>query len=198
MEDDFEEGEEIIVTSEHEGVTLAITCSLTVLTNPLLANVGPWVRLAARRNLEVKFWTATRGPNSTHAFDVSHHISTLKPLLSSKTRLVAFTACSNILGGFVDVKEVVETIRHETKGNRKVEVCVDCVAYAPHRQIDIQDWDVDYAAFSFYKVNYLYTVLAFTTNLNFESEGLWPSYLGSLYPPRHAYIKLPLLIGPLL
>jgi selenocysteine lyase/cysteine desulfurase len=29
---------------------------------------------------------------------------------------------------------------------------VDCVAYAPHRKVDVQDWDVDYAVLSFYKV----------------------------------------------
>ena len=37
-------------------------------------------------------------------------------------------------------------------GARKLEVCLDCVAYAPHRQIDVRDWDVDYCVFSFYKV----------------------------------------------
>ena len=29
---------------------------------------------------------------------------------------------------------------------------VDCVAYAPHWKVDVQDWDVDYAVLSFYKV----------------------------------------------
>jgi len=31
-------------------------------------------------------------------------------------------------------------------------VSVDCVAYAPHRLVDVQDWDVDYCVLSLYKV----------------------------------------------
>lgn len=83
-------------------------------------------------------------------------IDALLPLITSKTRLVAFTACSNILGSVVDVEAVVKAVRAEAqkKGARKVEVCVDCVAYAPHRQVDVRMWDVDYCYFSFYKVPY--------------------------------------------
>lgn len=34
------------------------------------------------------------------------------------------------------------------------------MAYAPHRKIDVQDWDVDYAVFTFYKVRrYLFDVI---------------------------------------
>lgn len=42
--------------------------------------------------------------------------------------------------------------RAAEKGAKKVEIVVDCVAYAPHRKMDVRDWDVDYAVFSFYKV----------------------------------------------
>ena len=31
-------------------------------------------------------------------------------------------------------------------------ISVDCVAYAPHRAVDVQAWDVDFLAFSIYKV----------------------------------------------
>ena len=31
-------------------------------------------------------------------------------------------------------------------------VCVDGVAYAPHRAIDVKAWDVDFNDFSFYKL----------------------------------------------
>jgi selenocysteine lyase/cysteine desulfurase len=52
------------------------------------------------------------------------------------------------------VKEVTQAIRAKAKevGATKVEVSVDCVAYAPHRLIDVQDWGVDFCVFSFYKV----------------------------------------------
>lgn len=67
---------------------------------------------------------------------------------------MAISACSNILGSVVPVKEVAKAVRAEAKakGAPKVEISVDCVAYAPHRFIDVQDWDVDFCVFSFYKV----------------------------------------------
>lgn len=75
-------------------------------------------------------------------------------MITAKTRLVAFTACSNILGSVVPVKEVIRAIKEKARevGARKVETSVDCVAYAPHRRVDVQDWDVDYCFFSVYKV----------------------------------------------
>jgi selenocysteine lyase/cysteine desulfurase len=48
----------------------------------------------------------------------------------------------------------VKAVREEAKakGAKKVEISIDCVAYAPHRLMDVQDWDVDFCVFSFYKV----------------------------------------------
>lgn len=68
---------------------------------------------------------------------------------------MAFTACSNILGSTLPVKDIVIAIRQKAKelGNTKLEVCLDCVAYAPHKRMDVKGWDVDYAVFSFYKVH---------------------------------------------
>ncbi|OCH96474.1 PLP-dependent transferase [Obba rivulosa] len=137
MEADVIEGEEIIVTGEHE------------------SNAGPWKKLAARRGAIIKIWHATQlssAPNNPYA--VGLQLDSLLPLITSKTRLVAFTACSNILGTVVPVAEVVRAIRERAQelGVRKVEVCVDCVAYAPHRRIDVRGWDVDYCYFSMYKV----------------------------------------------
>jgi selenocysteine lyase/cysteine desulfurase len=123
------------------------------LSGPLLANVGGWKKLAARRGGVVKFWKST--PTSPdNPYSVSLKINELLPLITSKTRIVAFTGCSNILGSIVPIKEVVTAIRAEAqvKGARKVEVSVDCVAYAPHRLVDVQDWDVDYCVLSLYKV----------------------------------------------
>ncbi|EJU03943.1 PLP-dependent transferase [Dacryopinax primogenitus] len=122
------------------------------------ANTGPWTRLAARYNLKFHIWTP-KPLNPSNPFSVSLTLDGLIPLLSSKTRIVAFTACSNILGELTDVKGFVKAIREKTRGGkgerrqaRGAEVCVDCVAYAPHRRIDVQDWDVDYCVFSYYKV----------------------------------------------
>lgn len=137
LENDILDGEEIIITPEHE------------------SNGGPWKKLGARRGITVKTWEATQipeSPNNTYAVQLA--IDSLLPLITSKTRIVAFTACSNILGSITEVAKVVKAVREEAtkKGARKLEVCVDCVAYAPHRRIDVKAWDVEYCYFSFYKV----------------------------------------------
>ena len=91
-------------------------------------------------------------PNNPYSVELA--LDALLPLITAKTRLVAFTACSNILGTIVDVENVIKAIRAEAAkhGARKVEISVDCVAYAPHRRINVQKWDVDYCFFSYYKV----------------------------------------------
>ncbi len=119
------------------------------------ANAGPWKRLAARRGAVLKLWPATQFtayPNNPYA--VGLQLDALLPLITSKTRLIASTACSNILGSLVPVADIVKAARAaaKEKGARKLEFCLDCVAYAPHRQIDVRAWDVDYCYFSFYKV----------------------------------------------
>lgn len=121
----------------------------------ILANCGPWKRLAALKGATVKYWRP-RSLSSTNPYSIGLSVDDLLPLISSRTRLVAFTACSNILGSVIPVEKIAKAIRERAgkEGAEKVEICVDCVAYAPHRKIDVQKWDVDYAFFSFYKVNH--------------------------------------------
>ncbi|KAI0364983.1 PLP-dependent transferase [Pilatotrama ljubarskyi] len=137
IEPDIRQGEEIIITGEHE------------------SNAGPWKRLAARTGAVIKLWPATPLPHHPdNPYAVALQLSALLPLISPNTRLIAFTACSNILGSLLPVRDIVRAARaaaHEHRA-RKLEFCLDCVAYAPHRPIDVRAWDVDYCYFSFYKV----------------------------------------------
>lgn len=114
-------GSEIIVTNcDHE------------------ANIGAW-REMENQGFVVKTWKVN--PDS---WDLE--LDDLKKLLTDKTKLVAFTHTSNILGKINPVKQITRLV-HE----HGAMVCVDAVAYAPHRQIDVKDWDVDFYVFSFYK-----------------------------------------------
>ena len=47
---------------------------------------------------------------SINPYAVAHDINNLLPLITEKTRIVAITACSNILGSVVDVKSVVKQV----------------------------------------------------------------------------------------
>jgi len=123
----LEPGDEIVVTDlDHE------------------ANVGAFWRLGegpeARPGVVVREW---RFDEATQALTEEG----LRAVLSERTRLVAFTHCSNVVGAFHDVKRLTE-VAHEV-GAR---VVVDGVAFAPHRRVDVAELGVDAYAFSAYKV----------------------------------------------
>lgn len=122
LSETFSPGDEIIVTNcDHE------------------ANIGCW-RSLERRGFVIKEWRLN--PETLEL-----HLDDLENLMTHKTRLVAVTHVSNILGTLNPIKEFASFI-HE----QGAMICVDGVAYAPHRRIDVQDLDVDFYAFSFYKV----------------------------------------------
>jgi cysteine desulfurase family protein (TIGR01976 family) len=103
------------------------------------ANIGPWVALQST-GATITFWEVNR---TSMTLDVAD----LEALLSPRTRLVVCTQTSNIFGELVPVAAIAATAhRHGA------EVCVDGVAFAPHRLIDVRAWDVDYYVFSLYKV----------------------------------------------
>ena len=101
------------------------------------------MRLAERANISLKVWEL-----DTETFTLP--IEGLKRLFSERTRLVAVTHCSNITGTFNPIKEIAEAVH---SANPRAEIVVDGVAYAPHRFPDVKDLDVDYYAFSYYKVH---------------------------------------------
>ena len=103
------------------------------------ANIGPWVELEAE-GIVIKRWSPDP---QTLALDLTE----LEALHSSRTRLVAVNDISNVLGTINPIAAISEMAhRHGAL------VCVDGVAAAPHRAIDVRALDVDFYAFSCYKV----------------------------------------------
>jgi cysteine desulfurase family protein (TIGR01976 family) len=118
----WQPGDEIIVTdSDHE------------------ANIGGWMRLR-EAGAVVKLWSVNRD-------SLALELADLEALLSPRTKWLALTWASNILGTVNPVAEVARRV-HAVGGR----VCVDAVAYAPHRLVDVQDSGADVVVFSFYKV----------------------------------------------
>ena len=114
-------GDEVIVTNQdHE------------------ANVGAWRRLADH-GMVIKEWQI----NSETA---ELEINDLKALLSEKTKIVAVTHCSNIVGSINDLKSIAKLV-HEYDAY----IVGDGVSYAPHGFPDVKDLGVDFYAFSLYK-----------------------------------------------
>ncbi|MBE9158145.1 cysteine desulfurase-like protein [Nodosilinea sp. LEGE 06152] len=118
----LEPGDEIVVTNaDHE------------------ANISPWTELE-RDGVVIKTWRV----NPT-TFDLE--LADLEALLTPRTRLVAVTHASNVLGSINPVRAIADLVHaHEAL------LCVDGVAFAPHRRVDVQALDVDFYTFSLYKV----------------------------------------------
>jgi cysteine desulfurase family protein (TIGR01976 family) len=115
-------GDEIIVTNQdHE------------------ANIGVWSRLEDE-GIVVREWEVDPDTDELHPMD-------LEALLSPKTRAVAFTHCSNIVGSINPVREMTDLI-HEAGAL----AIVDGVSFCPHGLPDIVSLGADIYFFSLYKV----------------------------------------------
>lgn len=102
-------------------------------------NIGPWRALEAT-GIEVVEWRMRPETASLHVED-------LEPLLTERTRLVAFTHCSNVVGVVHDVAAITARVREAGALS-----CVDGVAFAPHRRVDVEALGCDFYLASLYKV----------------------------------------------
>jgi selenocysteine lyase/cysteine desulfurase len=109
------------------------------------AGISSWVPLAKSLGITIKWWAPPREPGNTNP---KLSLATLKPLLTPKTRLVACGHINNNLGSIHAIREVADLV-HTIPGAL---ICVDGVAWAPHRPIDVKALDVDFYLFSWYKV----------------------------------------------
>jgi cysteine desulfurase family protein (TIGR01976 family) len=102
------------------------------------ANISPWRRLeeVGAKIIEWKF-------------DVNNYelqISELEKIITNKTKILAVTHCSNIIGSINNLKKI-SNIAHKYN----VIVVGDGVSYAPHGFPNVKDLGVDFYTFSLYK-----------------------------------------------
>ncbi|WP_067703560.1 cysteine desulfurase SufS [Erwinia sp. ErVv1] len=103
------------------------------------ANIVPWQMLAERVGAEVRFIPLTE----TGELDLSN----LSTLIDSRTRMLAVTHVSNVLGTVNPVKELVA--RAKAAG---VTTLIDGAQAVMHQQVDVQDLDCDFYVFSGHKI----------------------------------------------
>ena len=116
------EGDEVLVTeAEHH------------------SNIVPWQMMCQRKGASLKVLPV----------DESGHLvlEQLDELLSEKTKIMAVTQISNVLGIVNPVKEIIS--RCHSKG---VPVLVDGAQGAVHCHVDVQDMDCDFYVFSGHKL----------------------------------------------
>ena len=103
------------------------------------ANIGGWMRLQ-HAGAVIKIWEVNHD-------SLMLELADLDRLLTTQTKWVAMTHASNVLGSVNPVTEVARRV-HAVGGR----LCLDGVAYAPHRLVDVQTIGADIYVFSFYKV----------------------------------------------
>lgn len=99
----------------------------------------PWQMVAETCGAELKFIECAK--------DGSIDLEKVKELITSRTKIVAMTQVSNVLGREYPVKEIAK-LAHE-KGAVMV---VDGAQSTPHMRVDVTDLDADFFAFSGHKL----------------------------------------------
>ncbi|MBD8027371.1 cysteine desulfurase [Ureibacillus sp. Re31] len=117
-----EEGDEIIISyMEHH------------------SNLIPWQQLAKEKGAVLKYFDLE--PDGTITLD------TIRNTITEKTKIVAITMASNVLGTINPIKEIAE-MAHAVGAV----IVVDAAQAAPHMPIDVQDLDCDFLGFSGHKM----------------------------------------------
>ena len=104
------------------------------------ANIVPWQMLTQEKGATLKVIPITD--------DGELILESLDELITERTKLLAVTHVSNVLGTVNPVKEIIA--RAHAKG---VPVLVDGAQAVPHLKVDVQDLDADFYAFSGHKLS---------------------------------------------
>jgi cysteine desulfurase/selenocysteine lyase len=103
------------------------------------SNLVPWQQLAAEQGATLKFIALDD--------DYKLDLSDLDSLLTPKTRIVAITHMSNVLGTITPVEQLIEAAHRVG-----AVVLLDAAQSVPHLPIDVQKLGCDFLAFSGHKM----------------------------------------------
>ncbi len=103
------------------------------------SNLIPWQIAAQKKGATLKFIPITD--------DGYLDISALDSVITKKTKFVAITQASNVLGTRVDVKQIIEAAHHVG-----ALALVDGCQHIPHSRADVTELDADFYAFSGHKM----------------------------------------------
>jgi cysteine desulfurase/selenocysteine lyase len=127
------------------------------------SNIVPWQQLAARTGAQVRFLPITD--------DGQLELGALDAFLTPRTRIVAVTAVSNVLGTINPLAAIIE--RAHAAG---AIVLVDAAQSVPHQRTDVRAIDADFVVFSGHKM-------------------LAPTGVGVLYGKRYLLEAMPPFLG---
>jgi len=103
------------------------------------SNIVPWQMMCERKGAKLRVIPITD--------DGQLRMDEYERMINEKTRLVCCTHVSNVLGTINPVREIVK-IAH----SNDIPVLIDGAQSTPHFQVDMQDIDCDFFAFSGHKI----------------------------------------------
>lgn len=103
------------------------------------SNIVPWQQLAQRSGCRLRYWPVTD--------DGQLDWQDVDQLFGERTRLLAITAVSNVLGTINPVEKIVR-LAHE----RGARVLVDAAQSVPHLPMNVRELEADFVAFSGHKM----------------------------------------------
>ncbi|MEK6901312.1 MAG: aminotransferase class V-fold PLP-dependent enzyme, partial [Nanoarchaeota archaeon] len=103
------------------------------------SNLIPWQQIAKEKQCTLKFIPLTK--------EYTVDLNKARELITSKTKIVAITHMSNVLGTITPVKEIAE-IAHRVHAV----LVVDAAQSASHLSLDVHQLDCDFLAFSGHKM----------------------------------------------
>jgi cysteine desulfurase/selenocysteine lyase len=142
-------------------VTAGDEILLTVMEHH--SNIVPWQQLAQRTGAVIK-WLPIKE-------DFQLDVECLSSLLSKRTKIVAVTAVSNVLGTINPLRHIID-LAHQAGSA----VLVDAAQSIPHGSCNVQDLDADFVVFSGHKM-------------------LGPTGVGILYGKKQILNAMPPFLG---
>ena len=103
------------------------------------SSILPWQIEAKKRNLKLIYVPLSDEGRIT--------VDNFKSVLTSKTKVVALTHVSNVMGYVTPIKEIVE-LAHSVGAV----VSLDAAQSIPHMKVDVKELGVDFLSFSFHKM----------------------------------------------
>ncbi|EGY28343.1 cysteine desulfurase [Candidatus Regiella insecticola 5.15] len=107
------------------------------------ANIVPWQLLAKERGITIKVWHLIKDSGELD-------INQLANLIDERTRLLAITHISNVLGTINPISDIVTKARALAK--KDLVVLVDGAQAIMHQPVDVQALDCDFYVFSGHKL----------------------------------------------
>jgi cysteine desulfurase / selenocysteine lyase len=105
------------------------------------SNFIPWQQMQVLHGIKLKIWYCDTSGQL--------NLNDLDKLITRRTKLLAITAVSNVLGTINPIEKIVKKVKNI---NPRCVVLVDAAQAAPHMPVDVVTWGADFVAFSSHKM----------------------------------------------